>query len=243
MRIATWNMEREGRGQAHSEAYDAALASYASDLAVVTEPGPNFVLRYVDAVMSSAQRVGKSGPESWVAIVGASLAPMDIEIPYSRLAAAAFTEAFGPPVAIYGSILPWNAAATQAPDVYGRDVLPFSEFFDRALQEQVSDIKAIAAEFGPGNVFWAGDFNHPLEGSLRGFAAHARKAIAVALDDLGMRAFNASAPHAKPCANSVDLICGPVNLSSNGVEDWLPTADGRPLSDHRAYCVEVGWSV
>ncbi len=236
-------MEREGRGQAHSSAYDAALASYFSDLAVVTEPGPNFVIRYVDAVMSSAQRVGKSGPESWVAIVGAGLAPIDIETPYSRLAAAAFTEAFGTPVAIYGSILPWNAAATQAPDVYGHDALPFNELFDRALHEQVSDIKAIAVEFGPGNVFWAGDFNHPLEGPLQGFAAHARRAISAALDGLGMRAFNASAPHAKPRANSIDLICGSANLSSNVVEDWLPTADGRPLSDHRAYCVEIGWSV
>ena len=240
MRIATWNMERAGRGRAHEAKYDKVITSFCADLIIITEPGPHFAIRYPQAVMSPAKRLGKDGPESWVAIVGHGLEPVDLDLPYGRLAAAAFSESFGVPIAIYGSILPWNAAVSQAPDVYANVTLSFGDLFDRALHEQKSDIRALQSTFGQGHVFWAGDFNHPLVGSLHGFASHARTGIVTALEDLEMRAFNYDAPHAKPTAKSIDLICGPISMTSEVVEHTFPASDGRPLSDHRAYLVDFG---
>jgi len=240
MRIATWNMERQARGPTFEEHYDHAIRDLAADVTVITEPGPHFTLRYPKAVMSPNERSCTGDEESWIAVLGNGLQVLHAEeIPYRYLAVAASKDISGRRIAIYGSVLPWNAGRSQAPDVYGTQPRTFNEVFDLALQEQIQNIETLQNEFGRHNVFWVGDFNHPLEGPLRGFSRHARTRIDEALQTLGMTAFNRTSRHAKSGLCAIDLICGPSTLDYGIVEDSYPVAKGNPLSDHQAYVVDV----
>jgi len=242
VRIATWNLERLKLGASAAGDYDQVLHSFDADLLVVTEPGPGFRGRFPYAVLSPPQRSGPASPESWVALLGSSIQAHGIVLPYSRLAAAGWAEIGGRNVALYGSVLPWNRhALRQAPDVYGEEDRTFTEIFDRAINDQVENVVALQTEFGRGNVFWAGDFNHPLAGSLSGYVRHASNAISTSLVRLGMRAFNASAPNAHAGANAIDLVCGPSELITEVVACPRPFAKKRPMSDHRGYSVSVEW--
>jgi hypothetical protein len=207
---------------------------------VITEPGPHFSRRYPEAVLSPSGRPDTGNDESWIAVLGSGLQPLHMDkIPYRRLAVAASKDASGQQFAIYGSVLPWNSAQTQAKDVYGEQPRNFKDVFDLAIQEQVQDVERLQQEFGNRRVFWAGDFNHPLEGPLPGFSGHARARIDESLQALGMIALNRTSNHAKSGACAIDLICGPSSLDYGSPEDSYPVAMGKPLSDHRTYVIDV----
>jgi len=240
VRIAAWNIERRARGPACDEYYDKAIRDLDADVVVITEPGPHFTRRHPEAVMSPSARPDTGDDESWIAVLGSELQPLHVDtIPYRRLAVAASMDASGQQIAIYGSVLPWNAARSQANDVYGEQPRHFKDVFDLAIQEQVQDVERLQEEFGHLCVFWAGDFNHPLVGPLRGFSGHARARIDEALQTLGMIALNRTSGHAKLGAFAIDLICGPPTLDYGTPEDSYPVANGKPLSNHRAYVVDV----
>jgi hypothetical protein len=240
MRIATWNIERRARGLACEEYYDRAIRDLDADVVVITEPGLHFTRRHPDAVVSPTGRPGAGDEESWIAVLGSGLQPLHRDkIPYRHLAVATSMDVSGREIAIYGSVLPWNAARSQAQDVYGKQPRRFKEVFDLALQEQVQDVERLQEEFGQRSVFWAGDFNHPLVGPLRGFSGHARARIDEALKTLGMIALNRTSGHVKSGVHAIDLICGPSTLRYGTPEDSYPVAKGKPLSDHRAYVLDV----
>jgi hypothetical protein len=242
MRIATWNIERRQQKTTHDARHAAAISELEADVIVVTEPGADFASKCGSEVFSVNERPGGRGKESWVAIVGTGLAPIrGEEIPYQHLATAASVEISGRRFAVYGSVLPWNAARSQAPDVYGTEERTFEQVFDRAIRQQVGDIESLQRVFGRDNVFWAGDFNHPLVGPLSGFSGHARAGILDALADVGMVAANRGSEHAKLGAFAIDLICGPEGLDYGLAVSSMPMHDGHALSDHRAYVVEVNW--
>ena len=242
MRIATWNMERRQKTSTLDAHYSAAISGLDADVIVVTEPGSDFISSFASAVVSPNERPGGRDNESWVAIIGKGLEPgAGNEIPYQHLAVAACAAASGRRIAVYGSVLPWNAALSQAPDVYGPEKRTFEQVFDYALHQQVEDIESLQSNFGRDNVFWAGDFNHPLVGPLQGFSRHARDGILDALAGLGMVAVNQDSSHSKPGVCAIDLICGPMGLSYGPPTSSMPSHEGRPLSDHRAYVVEVNW--
>jgi hypothetical protein len=243
MRIATWNIERRRQNSNNDADYVAAISKLDADVIIVTEPGSDFSSGCGSEVFSPNKRPGGRRNESWIAIVGEGLeANVGPKIPYQHLATAASLETSGRGIAVYGSVLPWNAARSQAPDVYGTETRTFDQVFDLALRQQVEEIEFLQVEFGQDNVFWAGDFNHSLIGSLRGFSRHARAAIQDTLDCLGMVAANRESEHAQPGACAIDLICGPQGLDYAIAESSMPMHhDGRSLSDHRAYVVEVNW--
>jgi hypothetical protein len=241
MRIGTWNLERLKGNPAKAHHYDEVLNTLRADLVVATEPGPQIHARFPNAVCSASERPAKKGRESWIALLGGERRLHGIDYPYERLATSAWTEIGGQRIALYGSVLPWNAARSQAPEVYGDEVRPFTDVFDHALSSQVADIMALQLEFGRRNVFWAGDFNHPLVGPLHGYSKHARQGIAEALDELGMRAFNRESPGARPGTHSIDLICGSIELTVSIPVSQFPEVNGRALSDHGAHYVDISW--
>ena len=234
-------MERLSRGTSNAGHYDEAIRALQTDLIVVTEPGSGFIDRYPEALCSPPQRPSSHGAESWIALVGQDLEATTLELPYNRLAVAAQTVILGQPVAIYGSVLPWNAARSQAPDVYGEEEIPLEELFRRAITAQVADVKSLQNHFGIHNVFWAGDFNHPLVGPLSGFSKAARELIADSLESLGMRAFNQEAANSSSGACTIDLICGSVEHDVVNSETLAPRLGDKPLSDHNAYVIDVRW--
>lgn len=89
MKIATWNLERGGRTRAAASAQRQVLAELAADVVALTEPPPQLTTA-PGVIASPARRVGSAGEESWVAITGsAQLEPIDLAIPYERMAVAA----------------------------------------------------------------------------------------------------------------------------------------------------------
>jgi hypothetical protein len=240
LRIGTWNLERRKPGQPHLDDYDEFVRGLGADVTVVTEPGAHFIDQYPLAIVSPPERGDVSGHESWVAILAPDGASADdTDLPYSRLASSAVFEWEGRTLAVYGSVLPWNAALSQAHDVYGEDDRSFHDVFDRAIREQSGDVERLQSKYGVDSVTWSGDFNHPLEGSLSGFSTYARTRIETELARLGLVAANRNAPHRLAGVNAIDLICVPATWEIGEVEDRSPTSSHGVLSDHQAYVVPV----
>jgi hypothetical protein len=234
MRIATCNLERLGRGRSQTHVYDAELEALNADLIIVTEPGQGFRDRNPLSRVSSQDR---ARDEAWVAMVGPTLAPVVLDIPYRRLALASRSKIDDTSIVIYGSILPWLSARAQAPDVYGEQPRSFVEIFETALEEQVVDMLALRSAYPDDCLIWAGDFNHTLVGHALSNAASTMLKGAIAR--LGLKAVNAHAPHRSPGWHAIDLICVEQAWTCSSVESPYPLLKGRALSDHRWYIAEV----
>jgi len=237
MRFATWNMERLNRGSRAAADYDGHLMELKAEVIVVTEPGPGFRERHPRALVAPESRLGSKKPESWVAILADSLEAVSLDIPYKHLAVAGTTTIQGQSILVYGSILPWLSARSQAYDVYGSTYRPFIDVFTSALGQQVSDLRRLRAQYPDHHLIWAGDFNHTLAPPFVNNQASAM--IKDALRGLGLRAFNATAPHREPGWHTIDFLCGPQHFVDQIAETACPELKGKALSDHRSYVVEI----
>ena len=232
MRIATWNLERGGRTKAARAAQQSVLAAndIRADVMVLTEP-PATVLAAAGVLASPP-----GGHESWVAIQGRQVQPLDLKIPYDRMAVAARISLNGAQIVVYGAVLPWTAIKIHAPDLVRTGEDSFGAF-KRALQEQASDIVALKKLGYP--VVWVGDFNQSVEGANFGGSSQRRDLLNQTLKTLNMVAWNGAAAHAKPGMCSVDLICGsPKHLVRDGGR-IDPMRGNVALSDHAGYWVDV----
>jgi endonuclease/exonuclease/phosphatase family metal-dependent hydrolase len=88
-------------------------------------------------------------------------------------------------------------------------------------------------------IIWAGDFNQSLEAPNRTGTTAGRALLEQALERLSFTAWNRSASHALPELCAIDLICGPRDLKVTNIERIDPTIDGRRVSDHAGYVVEL----
>jgi hypothetical protein len=237
MRIATWNIERCRRGKRFTAAYDDEIENLCAGVVVVTEPGPGFAARHPEAILSPQRRSGPNGTESWVAIVGDAIQRVDTTYEYRDLAVACRCELSDASLVVFGSVLPWLAAGSQAPDVYGPEPRTFIDIFREALSAQVGQLRQLASRYPDDLLIWAGDFNHPLQPPF--ISAQASDLLRGAIAGLGLQAMNLMAPHREPGLCALDLICAPSETNCQEVESYCPTFDGHPLSDHRAYVVEL----
>jgi hypothetical protein len=141
VRIATWNLERGGRTRAARRAQEEALRELERDVLVLTEPGPSFEAT-AGTVTSPRLRASRAGNESWVAVVGESVAPAAIEVPFERMAVAAIARAGDTHLVVYGSVLPWGTFRTHAPQL-AHDGETSLESFLRVLREQMANIEEL----------------------------------------------------------------------------------------------------
>ena len=236
MRVATWNLERGRQSTSTIKAQQHEVERLNADVFVITEAPTVWSVSRPGVVASPPQRIGKLGPESWVAIIGEGVEPIGPMPPYERLSVAAQTHIDGRHVVIYGSVLPWRAALTQAPQTGESS----AAMFQRKLADQVADVRDFLRRFPDALVLWAGDFNQTLSGPNYGGSKAAWELIEDALDSLGMAAWNRAAAHANPGMCAIDLICGPKGRSRFAkVEVISPRPGGRHLSDHAAYVIEL----
>ena len=235
MRIATWNLERGGRTRAARTAQDMILRSVEADVVVLTEPSASFAAG-IGVVVSPPRRTGRHGTESWVAIVGPSVEPLNLPIPFERISVAA-RAVIGPrTIVIYGSVLPWLSVRSHAPDLV-RDGEDYTATFARVLEAQKADLLRLKDE---GDVLvWAGDFNQSLVGPNRGGSTQGRTVLHRCLEDLGLVAWNAEAKHALPNLCAIDLICGPRVLTIAQQGRIEPVHNGVKMSDHAGYWVDL----
>lgn len=233
MRLATWNLERGGRTRAARAAQQRVLASNAmgADVLVLTEP-PASVMAGPGTVISPPGRHG-----SWVVIQGRHVQPVELPIPYDRMAVAARVGTTnGAQIIVYGTVLPWTAVTRHAPDLVrsGEDSLAA---FKRVLEEQANDILALKQLGDP--VVWVGDFNQSVQGANFGGSTQRRDLLTCTLKFLNMVAWNANAAHAKPGMYAIDLICGPQQQTVTASDRIDPSMDGVTMSDHAGYWVDI----
>jgi len=237
MRILTWNLDHGRHDPAVIEKQQRLLASHPNDACVLTEVPMSMSNEDAGRVLSPVERPGKLGPEAWVRIDADGVEPCAIELPLKRMAAAARATVGGEPFLVYGSVLPWRSANTQADYLEGVGMSP-DDLFARVLGEQIRDIRALRAEHPADTFIWAGDFNQPLSGTNAGFSNPQRQILQSALDDLGLIAWNEHLDHANGESHAIDLICGPKDRAAHA-ERIDPVVDGFALSDHAGYLVQI----
>jgi endonuclease/exonuclease/phosphatase family metal-dependent hydrolase len=236
VRVATWNLQR-ARG-AKARLQEEVLADVKADVIVLTEPASPSLLG-VGAARSPVERVGPSGKEAWIAIVGRDVERIEPTYPFERLAVAATVRDDGIPIVLYGSVLPWLAAPHHAPEV-ARPGETSLAMFQRLLNEQVDDIRRLQVRFPEAPVLWIGDFNQTLDGPNRGGSEARRTLLAHALESLEMRAWNRTCRHAQPAMCAVDLICGPLTRPPAGKVGYIsPIHLRRRVSDHAGYFLDL----
>jgi hypothetical protein len=231
MRIATWNLERgRPRKDAGQRQLDI-LRPLDPDVSVLTEPSPAVLALTDEAVVSDGP--GDSSGSPWVAIWGSNLRKRAA----GALWVAADVEISGQTVMVFGSVLPWLSAPSHVPELAGDR--SSEQFFVEELDQQVAKIKELAPKESGKPVIWAGDFNQTLVGPLWGGSALRRERLQAALAELGLEAWNRCAPHALAEMFTIDLICGPAGIAVQGSETIDNATDGRVLSDHAGYVVDL----
>lgn len=237
MRIATWNLERGGRTAAAARLQSVVLRELAADVLILTEPGPKFEAGE-GSVTSPRLRANRSGREAWIAIVGHSVEPVPIEIPFERMAVAATARVNDRSLLVYGSVLPWRTFRAHAPELAREGETSFDSFV-RVLSEQVADIEKLRAHYPGHEIIWAGDFNQHVSGPHQGGAVANRDALLRALDGLGLVAWNGEAAHASSGLCAVDLICGSREIAVREQGRIDPAFEGVVMSDHAGYWVQL----
>ncbi len=235
MRIATWNLERGGRSRGARPAQEETLRALLADVVVLTEP-PATYASGPGVVASPALRSGIDGRESWIAIVGAGVEAVPLDIPYERMAVAARVAIRGRRIVVYGAVLPWLSVRSHAPKMVQAGEV-FSDVFERVLDAQKADVSKLGTQGEP--VVWAGDFNQSVAGPNQGGSKIGRAALNRVLAELGFAAWNGHADHARENLRAVDLICGPKEQTVLAQGRIDPTRAGVRMSDHAGYWVDI----
>lgn len=230
MRIGTWNLERGSRRKSAGIDQLRVLDELHLDVAVLTEPSDAVLTREESTIVSS---LGRGDRKPWVAIVGDDLEPRGEP---RDLSVAAETRIAGQRVLVYGSVLPWTKATTDIPEI--ADGRSSEDFFMEELDAQVREAQTFCEDPNL-TVVWAGDFNQNLLGPLCGGSSARRTELLDRLAKLGFEAWNRLAPHATPELFTIDLICGHAGLAVHRSETIPNAHEGRLLSDHSGYVVEL----
>lgn len=235
MRILTWNLDH---GSSNVTAQQQLISSLDADVAILTEVPRSMSTRTDTRVTSPADRIGKHGREAWVSINASRLEATGPPIPFERMAVAARTEVHGDSVIVYGSVLPWPGATTQASYLL-RPGETSAALFSRILREQTDDVRQLREDHPGHTVIWAGDFNVPVCGSYQGFGRACGELLIRELASLDLTAWNQHLEHLNQRNRTIDLICGPSDRPALRVERFEPRFAGMTLSDHAGYVVEI----
>jgi hypothetical protein len=133
----------------------------------------------------------------------------------------------------------WTVASTVLP-WRGCTVDPWSE--GRLADRTIQTVDQILPSLVGRRVLWGGDWNHALAGhagqEYAGTIA-GRTHLLETLEALELIAPTADLPHPIDGLLSIDHIAAPADMWASGSRHVALTADGRRLSDHDAYVVEV----
>ncbi|MCW2736367.1 hypothetical protein [Nocardioides sp.] len=214
MRIGTWNIA--GRWSEH---HRALLVEADCDVWLLTEVNertslPGYALHLSQSLMAPRRR--------WAGIASRLLmaSSPDPHPASAQVSIGATT--------YVSSILPWRSCGSDSPWVGDRHVDKTSNAVDDLLLRlRVAD-----------SLVWGGDWNHALVGKEYAGSIGGRRAILAALESLGLEATTAVLPHRTEGLFTIDHLAVPAGLPSRA---WRIVAshEGKRLSDHDAYVVEV----
>jgi hypothetical protein len=212
MRIGTWNLA--GRW---SDARAEFLASMRCDVLLLTEvhhetrvPG-----------MQGRTSYGLMAPDRFWAGVFTAGPHIGYPDPHG---AAAMAVVDG--VTCVSSVLPWRSCGSGFPWVG-----------ERHADKTAHAVAPIARLREP--VVWGGDWNHALEGTDHVGSKEGRERIFEVLDALGLQVPTAELG-AHRGERSIDHVAVPKDWVVVGAERIAADGDGRRLSDHDAYVVQIG---
>ena len=126
------------------------------------------------------------------------------------------------------SVLPWKSCGTRAPWIGARH----ADKTSNAVDDLLLHLRPA------GHLVWGGDWNHALSGKEYAGSLGGRLSITNALDELGMTASTAGLPHPIEGLLSIDHVAVPKGTQATASR-IVAEHDGRRLSDHDAYVVEV----
>jgi len=211
MRIGTWNLDARW-DQRHAR----LVAEQACDVWLLTEiPDafdlPGFRGQTTKARMRRGQR--------WAGVFATNLiAKPDPEV---ATAAAEWGE-----VTLWSSVLPWPACG---PSPWAGDR------HDERIRAALDDLLDARPA---GDLVWGGDWNHTLRGRSVG-SRTGRVAILDAVEALGLQVPTAALPHRLEGVHSIDHIALPVRWQVRSADRVRAQVDGRRLSDHDLYVIDV----
>lgn len=239
MRLATWNLERATASGPRADRLREYMRRIKADIWVLTETDSRLAPEEAASPVASAipeRRHRKD--ERWTVIWSRKhhLEPVATEDPV-RTACARLCRAVGPPMLIYGTVLPWRADVRFRP-------LRGGDAFCHALARQADDWTRLLQE-NPDHVLCvAGDFNQEIDSPCRVGTWKGERALTQALEDVGLVCLSSGANdplrrRTNGARNSIDHICVSSRLvgSTTMAECWPEQLDD--LTDHYGTSVEL----
>jgi hypothetical protein len=209
MRIGTWNLAARW-----TPAHPTVLIAADCDVWLLTEVRPDVHIDGFEAVWSPA--VMTPGQHYAAVFSRPTLTVLEAPHPASALG---LTDGLH----LCASVLPWNSVGRGEPWV------------DGSTAEKAAAAVADIVSCLPDQVVWGGDWNHPLEGSDRGYY-RGRKITLAAANRLSLQIPTARLPGRHPPSKSIDHIAVPDSWRVRSSEHHVVRAS---LSDHDMYVVDV----
>jgi hypothetical protein len=216
MRIGTWNMQ--GRSDSRQLEF---MAREDCDVWLLTEVPDTFAMAPGTAMFSDAMSPGRAWSAVW-ARDGLAGLPTIHE-------AAAFA-AVGD-VRVCSCVLPWRAARSTWPDE-GADLASITRTAIGRLHD------GLTQESGQ-DVVWGGDWNCALEGTDHVGTPAGRAALRALMSTLDLKAPTSGLGHREQGMCSIDHIAVPNGWDVGTALRLIATADGKRLSDHDAYVIDL----
>ena len=213
VRIGTWNLA--GRW---TPDHEALLLGLECDVLLLTEVServvvPGYSLHLGQALMAPRRR--------WAGVASrAPLAPLPDPHPASAMAV-------GDEWTYCSSILPWRGAGSREPWVGSRHAEWTAACVAGLLEHLTTD-----------RLVWGGDWNHALSGREWSGSIAGRRTITDALEKLDLTVPTADLPHHIEGLLSIDHVAVPRDIPAQATAVDV-TRDGRRLSDHDAYVVDL----
>jgi hypothetical protein len=126
------------------------------------------------------------------------------------------------------SILPWKGSGGDPPWVG-----------DRHVDRTGVAVDTLLAALPTTGLVWGGDWNHAMAGREYAGGIVGRAHLTEAVEKLGLQVPTTQLAHRIPGLLSIDHIAVPVTAAVVSADRLSAQADGRRLSDHDAYVVEL----
>lgn len=214
MRIGTWNLA--GRWSEH---HRELMLSADCDVWLLTEVNertslPGYAVHLSQSLMAPRRR--------WAGIASRLLMasapdphPASAQV---RVGATTYVS----------SILPWRSCGSGPP----WNGIRHAEKTRSAVDDLLIQLRPLDS------LVWGGDWNHALTGKEYAGSIGGRQAVVAALDSLDLEAATADLPHAINGLLSIDHLALPAGLDAAASRISVEH-EGKRLSDHDAYLVEV----
>ncbi|MDP3712175.1 MAG: hypothetical protein Q8R60_06800 [Mycobacteriales bacterium] len=232
MKVGTWNLQQAAPPGPKAAAQRKAMEAMAADIWLLTEVHLGVSLD--DQCIHHSEPRQIKPKQRWSAI--SSPWPLvALPSPHVGLALARVATPHGSAL-VACSVMPWRGAKTSWP---GEPTAKHGVRFAESLDAHQDAIRT--ARDGSETVIWGGDFNQALEGRETAGSLAGQALLLEAFESLDLHPVTGHLDHRIDTIKSIDHIAVPSGWTTSDANILMPTSvEGKPLSDHATYLVEVG---